>query len=86
VLSIRPDNDKGPAALRLRRELYQCFKSLTGVESVTTFDDVPLGGANVTTNDLSFNGVGPRFLAGAVRRELREAARDVPVWSSIRLM
>ena len=28
---------------------------------MTTFDDMPLGGANVTTNDFSINSVGPRF-------------------------
>ena len=61
MLGIRPDNYKGPAALRLHRELYQRFTALPGVESVTTFDDAPLGGANVTTNDFSINSVGPRF-------------------------
>jgi hypothetical protein len=53
MLSIRPENYKGAATLRLHRELYRRFAALPGVESVTTFDDVPLGGANVTTNDLS---------------------------------
>jgi predicted permease len=61
MLSIRADNYKGPAALRLHRELHQRFTALPGVESVTTFEDVPLGGANVTTNDFSINSVGPRF-------------------------
>ena len=40
MLGIRPDNYKGPAALRLHRELYQRLAALPGVESVTTFDDV----------------------------------------------
>jgi predicted permease len=61
VLSFRSDNYKGPAGLRLHRELYQRFTALPGVESVTTFGDVPLGGANVTTDDFSINSVGPRF-------------------------
>jgi predicted permease len=61
VLSIRPDNYEDRAAARLHQELYRRFASLPGVESVTTFDDVPLGGANVTTNDFSINRVGPRF-------------------------
>jgi predicted permease len=61
VLSIRPDNYQGAAALRLHRELYQRLTSLPGVEAVTTFEDVPLGGANVTTNDFSINSVGPLF-------------------------
>src|SRR6185295_15832628 len=37
------------------------FSALPGVEAVTTFDDTPLGGANVTTDDFSINSVGPRF-------------------------
>lgn len=61
MLSIQSDNYKGPAALRLHRELYQRFTALPGVDAVTTFADVPLGGANVTTNDFSINSVGPRF-------------------------
>jgi predicted permease len=61
VLGIRPDNYKGAAELRLHRELYQRFTTLPGVESVTTFDDVPLGGVNVTTDEFSVNSVGPRF-------------------------
>jgi predicted permease len=61
MLSIRPDNYEGPAAQRLHQDLYQRLTSLPGVEAVTTFDDVPLGGANVTTNDFSINSVGPRF-------------------------
>jgi predicted permease len=61
MLSIRPDQYEDAAALRLHRELYQRFAALPGVESVTTFDDVPLGGANVTTIEFSINSVGPHF-------------------------
>jgi predicted permease len=61
MLAIRPENYKGPAALRLHRELYQRFAALPGVQSVTTFDDVPLGGVNVTTDEFSINSVGPHF-------------------------
>jgi predicted permease len=86
MLDIRPDNYKGPATLRLHRELYQRFSDLPGVESVTTFDDVPLGGANVTTNEFSINSVGPRFfetmgiplLAGRVLNE-QDALERRPV-------
>jgi len=61
MLSIRPDNYAGDAALRLHRELYRRFTALPGVEAVTTFEDAPLAGANVTTNAFSINSVGPRF-------------------------
>jgi predicted permease len=61
VLSLNSDRYKGAAALRLHRELYRRFAALPGVESVTTFGDVPLGGASITTNDFSINDVGPRF-------------------------
>ena len=86
VLSIRRDNYKGPAALRLHRELYQRFTALPGVQAVTTFEDVPLGGANVTTDDFSINSVGPRFfetmgiplLAGRALNE-QDAVEQRPV-------
>jgi predicted permease len=86
MLGIRPENYKGAAALRLHRELYQRFTALPGVESVTTFDDVPLGGANVTTDEFSINSVGPRFfetvgiplLAGRTLNE-RDALERRPV-------
>jgi len=61
VLSMRLDKYQGPAAIRLHQELYQRFTALPGVESVTTFSDLPLGGVNVTTNDFSINTVGERF-------------------------
>jgi predicted permease len=61
MLSFSADHYKGPAAVRLHRELHQRLTALPGVEAVSTFADVPLGGANVTTNDFSINQVGPRF-------------------------
>jgi predicted permease len=61
LLSFSADHYTGPAALRLHRELQQRLTALPGVKAVSTFGDVPLGGANVTTNDFSINQVGPRF-------------------------
>ena len=61
MLSFSADHYKGAAELRLHRELHQRLKAIPGVEAVSTFGDVPLGGANVTTKDFSINQVGPRF-------------------------
>jgi predicted permease len=61
MLSFSAEHYKGPAALRLHRELHQRLTSLPGVVAVSSFADAPLGGANVTTNDFSINQVGPRF-------------------------
>jgi predicted permease len=86
LLSISRDNYKGPAALRLHRELDRRLMALPGVESVTTFADVPLGGTNVTTNEFSINSVGPRFfetmgiplVAGRTLNE-QDAFKQLPV-------
>jgi predicted permease len=61
MLSFSADHYKGPAALRLHRELHQRLMALPGVVAVSSFADVPLGGANVTTNDFSINKVSPHF-------------------------
>jgi predicted permease len=61
MLSVETGNYQGDARIRLQRELYARLSTLPGVALVTTFDDVPLGGANVTTKDFSIDDVGPRF-------------------------
>jgi predicted permease len=61
LLTIRPDNYKGQAAVSLHREILHRLTAIPGVEVVTTFMDAPLGGSSITTKGFSINYVGPGF-------------------------
>ena len=61
MLSIRADKYKGQAARRLDAELRARLMGIPGVESVATFQDAPLTGANVTLRDFSINDVSAGF-------------------------
>jgi predicted permease len=61
LLGIRADSYKGPAALTLHREILRRLSAIPGVQAVTTYNDLPLGGSSITTNGFSINDVGPGF-------------------------
>jgi predicted permease len=86
LLSVRADKYRGPAALRVHTELRTRLAALPGVERVASFQDIPLGGANITTQYFSINDVGPGFfetlgipLVAGRALTAQDTVRDRPV-------